>query len=282
MQRELDDDLSDLIGGTPKTAIVHPPATYKPVDFTEPCKKCGGSGQFRGWSGRSFGACFACKGKGKLSFKTSHETRERSRATAAVRRESKEQEALEAFKVEQPAVWAWMDGSTFPFAVSLMEAIRKFGSLTENQLAAAFRCIAKLETVKAARVERIENAPAVTIDRIAEAFATATGNGLRSPRLRIAGFTFSPAKATSNNAGAIYVKQGSEYLGKVMAGKFICTRECGDERRDEVVKVANDPKAAAVAHGLKTGNCSCCGRELTDPDSIAAGIGPICATKYGW
>jgi hypothetical protein len=37
-----------------------------------------------------------------------------------------------------------------------------------------------------------------------------------------------------------------------------------------------------VRYGRATGNCSCCGRELTDPASIAAGIGPVCAEKYGW
>lgn len=37
---------------------------------------------------------------------------------------------------------------------------------------------------------------------------------------------------------------------------------------------------SAKAFGHKTGRCGCCGRELTNPDSIAAGIGPICAERY--
>ena len=28
--------------------------------------------------------------------------------------------------------------------------------------------------------------------------------------------------------------------------------------------------------------CVCCGRELTDPKSVAANIGPICVKKFGW
>jgi hypothetical protein len=36
----------------------------------------------------------------------------------------------------------------------------------------------------------------------------------------------------------------------------------------------------AQAYGLKFGICMCCGATLTDPNSIAAGIGPICATKF--
>jgi hypothetical protein len=37
-----------------------------------------------------------------------------------------------------------------------------------------------------------------------------------------------------------------------------------------------------VAYGRATGSCSCCGRELTDPVSIEAGIGPICAGRFGF
>lgn len=36
---------------------------------------------------------------------------------------------------------------------------------------------------------------------------------------------------------------------------------------------------AAVEYGRATGRCSVCGRTLTDPVSIEAGIGPICAEK---
>lgn len=36
----------------------------------------------------------------------------------------------------------------------------------------------------------------------------------------------------------------------------------------------------AARFGQVTGTCGHCGRTLTDEDSIAAGIGPICASKY--
>lgn len=42
-----------------------------------------------------------------------------------------------------------------------------------------------------------------------------------------------------------------------------------------------DPHAAAVTYGRTTGRCAICGRRLTDPVSIAAGIGPICAARFG-
>jgi hypothetical protein len=71
-----------------------------------------------------------------------------------------------------------------------------------------------------------------------------------------------------------------KYLGKV-------TRSAMDSRLSDDVKatimaVANDPLTAAIRYGKVSGECSCCGRELTDPRSIERGIGPICAEKFGW
>lgn len=55
------------------------------------------------------------------------------------------------------------------------------------------------------------------------------------------------------------------------------------EQRDLILaEIAKDPKAASLAYGRELGHCGVCGRTLTDPDSINAGIGPICAGKMGW
>jgi hypothetical protein len=35
----------------------------------------------------------------------------------------------------------------------------------------------------------------------------------------------------------------------------------------------------AAEMGVKTGRCVVCARLLTDPESVAAGIGPICAGR---
>ncbi len=50
----------------------------------------------------------------------------------------------------------------------------------------------------------------------------------------------------------------------------------------EAVEVLlGDPKAAAKAYGMESGRCCVCGRLLTVPESIEAGIGPVCAVKFG-
>jgi hypothetical protein len=39
---------------------------------------------------------------------------------------------------------------------------------------------------------------------------------------------------------------------------------------------------AGRAYAVESGNCYVCGHELTNPESIAAGIGPVCAQKGGY
>ena len=46
--------------------------------------------------------------------------------------------------------------------------------------------------------------------------------------------------------------------------------------------IAADPQAASTRYGQEIGACGVCGRTLTDEDSRARGIGPICADKMGW
>ncbi len=44
--------------------------------------------------------------------------------------------------------------------------------------------------------------------------------------------------------------------------------------------ILDNPQEAMVAYGKLTGTCGKCGRILEDPESIAAGIGPICAESF--
>ncbi len=124
----------------------------------------------------------------------------------------------------------------------------------------------------------------INVSAIIKAFAAAHDNGIKSPKLRLDSFVFSRAPDTGKNAGAIYAKmaKGGEYLGKIVDGKFFPIRECDAETKDRVIAVAVAPHDAAKAYGIKTGSCSCCGRELTNGLSVELGIGPICRDKFGW
>lgn len=49
-----------------------------------------------------------------------------------------------------------------------------------------------------------------------------------------------------------------------------------------LVKIAQDPQAAMERYGRELGQCGHCGRDLTNEESRARGIGPVCAGKMGW
>lgn len=46
--------------------------------------------------------------------------------------------------------------------------------------------------------------------------------------------------------------------------------------------IAADPKAAMLRYGRELGECGHCGRTLTNDESRARGIGPVCARGKGW
>jgi hypothetical protein len=45
--------------------------------------------------------------------------------------------------------------------------------------------------------------------------------------------------------------------------------------------IAKNPTEAMKRYGQEIGTCGCCGRQLTDAESRAYGIGPICRVKLG-
>jgi hypothetical protein len=55
-----------------------------------------------------------------------------------------------------------------------------------------------------------------------------------------------------------------------------------DKARIRVVleAILHDPTKAMIDYGRQIGHCAICGRTLTNEESIAAGIGPICAGRY--
>ena len=285
------DDMADDLGAVyASTPIAN--AAKEVVYFEQNCPKCTGSGMYYGAS-RYGMQCFTCKGKGKLSFKTSPATRAKAKDSAKRRATAKvdaQATKVAEWKAANPAETAWMESSAprFEFAKSMLDALNKYGSLTEKQMATVQRLtVQSAERQAQYQVERqakAETAPQVSVEAIEVAFKTAKGAGIKFPKLRLEGFVFSPAGENSANAGAVYIKNKEDgvYLGKVMGGKLFTSRDCTVEAKERIVAVATDPKQAAIAYGQKFGSCAVCGRALTDSESVDRGIGPICAGKYGW
>lgn len=63
-------------------------------------------------------------------------------------------------------------------------------------------------------------------------------------------------------------------------GSFVKYPVKGALRKSILAALAEDPKAAAVRFSHEFTVCACCGSPLTDPESLAAGLGPVCAGRF--
>jgi hypothetical protein len=174
-------------------------------------------------------------------------------------------------------VWDWLKvQEKNDFRMSLRKSLAQYGSLTDRQVQA---------------VERIINRPTPQADvSVGNAFASlftvfdnAKQSGLKRPQIRAGRAKVYPAGESSVNAGCLYVKdKWGEYLGKVTAqGEFFRARGVSDDDIQPVFDLAADPLGTAIRYGKETGSCACCGRELTDEQSVADGIGPVCKKRFG-
>lgn len=249
------------------------------TEWSNPCPKCQGTGRFR-----HLGPCFMCKGTGKLTFKTSPEQRARANQQAHQRKADKLGTAKDVWTAAHPAEMAWCQKAAargFSFAQAMVEAVGKYGGLTDRQLAAVQRFILQDAERDQVRAVAVEQAHGIDVSRITALFASARKATLKRPKLRVGDIELALAAETSKNPGAVYVRRGDDYLGKIVAGFFEPSYRAKQEDIELVKATAAEPLALAVAYGRRTGNCACCGRQLTDPVSVANGIGPICQSKWG-
>ena len=251
------------------------------------CTKCGGSGIWTGRNRLGEDRCYRCDGTGrqrqapkKMDFASA-----RNRVNARNRKARKAEEAqarLDAF-CETPvgACLKKAAASGFEFAQSLLDSYRKYGELTERQTEAAENMLAKQQ----ARQAKLD-AQKVSVGELAgirAMFEKALESGLKRPKVIVGDLRISLAPANGNNAGYLYVKYEHVYQGKISKeGLFSPVRDARDEVAGELAAIADAPEEALRAHGQHTGECGLCGRELTDPESIARGIGPVCADRYGF
>lgn len=159
------------------------------------------------------------------------------------------------------------------FICDLHAQLARWGRLSDKQAVAVQNTMAKIATNRAAR---IANAVEVDLAPIRAMFETAVQNGYKKPIYRAADLVISRAPMSGKNPGALYVKTTEdEYLGKLVGTTYT------GKPAPALTAIAMDPKGEAIKYGQRTGRCSCCGRELTAEASIEAGIGPICAEKWG-
>lgn len=247
---------------------------------TRVCPKCNGRGvRTYGYVNIKTYPCGWCKQTGKVTDKREANIARAIKAEAT--RKQNEYDRKQAFREEYAVEFEFMARASewSDFYRSLLDQFNERGTLSDNQIAALRRGIEK----QAERKEEKEAAkPEVNVSAIEALFDTARESGLKRLAFRTMHIDISAAKETSRNPGALYVKHDGEYVGKIAGGKFHATYAAKSDTLAKVLEVAANPLEMATLYGKQTGNCSCCGRELTDPASVEAGIGPICASKWGF
>lgn len=97
-----------------------------------------------------------------------------------------------------------------------------------------------------------------------------------------------PAPATAQAVPGHYVIDGVHYQIKqskltkfsyvMKNGSYLGAK--GPEAEKILAEIVANGQAHAIAYAKVTGKCGICNTKLTDPKSIAAGLGPICAKKF--
>jgi len=293
----LDDNIDDLLPASAAFAekvmarIQPAKPTVGSVMYYEPCKDCGGSGNFISYAGRLVGPCFKCKGAGQIGFKTSPEQRQKVAETKQAKLAAK----IAAWVSAHTEEFEWMTARAARgnnFAMNMLDSLSKYGDLTEGKLNGVRKGIVHDQLAAEERAAILARAPDIDSAPLAKlelAFATALENQIKYPKLRLDTFIFSPVQS-GKNKGSIYVKHTTEtgrdgekrYLGKITDGRFIRVHGCTPEEEQRIVAAAMDPAAAAKAYGQREGVCSICARKLTKGESIDRGIWQNCSEKYGW
>ena len=256
-------------------------STREAAEYVERCSACRGTGRFTSWSGRDVGPCFKCKGEGVRRYRSSPEQRQRNRERSQQRVENAANlKRIEAdnWLAANPERAAFLE-QDWDFPRSLRESLDKFGSLTERQIAAIDKCLAtQAERAAKRAAERAERAeqPSTGLDLsgVPTGMYAVPGGETRlkvkirqgKPGTRWEGWTFV-------DDGAAYgqgQKYGSQRPGQHYAGQIV----------EQLRVIAADPMAACAAYGHLVGRCGRCGRPLEDEESVARGLGPICADKF--
>ena len=166
------------------------------------------------------------------------------------------------------------------FARSLRAYYTRHNTLSDKQ----FYALDRMVNAPSIKTENVDLAP---IKKILD-HAHYIG-GLKNPKFRLKDVIVSRAKDNSRNPDALYITENApqkywderKYFGKISGGKFTPSRDCTSEIFLALQDLESDPYTKAVNYGKWSGQCSCCGKTLTDPKSLELGIGPICIQKFG-
>ena len=182
-------------------------------------------------------------------------------------------EALKRFEAQFPRL-ASLKGN---FAESVYSQLATKGKLSDRQMDALQRMADTIRNkIEENKQNEVSKQDSPKIDPAVFTLGEKAKDGGKFV-IRLDGFRLKNAPLTGRNPGAVYAQSNTgDYLGMFKDGAFRSSRNpVPDNFWEQVAEV----KSAAIKYGHKTGICSCCGRTLTNKESIEAGIGPVCASK---
>ena len=159
----------------------------------------------------------------------------------------------------------WLSTQTWSeFALSLAGYYAKHGKLSDKQIASGLSMRAKVEAKRASK----PSAPAPAVAGVVSAGIYAIGEAV---------YRVEPSKSSGNlyakrlMEGASASDWGWSYERGAIYAIATAVADGTGRRLTE---------AEASEYGKLTGRCVCCGRLLTDSNSIALGIGPVCIKRW--
>jgi hypothetical protein len=183
------------------------------------------------------------------------------------------------------------------FAGSLIQNYYKYQHLSDKQVYWAEKMIR--EAISPPEQHTVN---AGEFCKVYELMHRAQGNGLKWPKLRLQ--VVDPAQSdsylpvvfgisgpNSKRPGTIHLTDGGPYGDNVFYGWITeqgiwevghKVEEAVEQKIKDLLKILSaDPIHTLMDYGQVTGNCSCCGSGLSHENSVAMGLGPVCAAKWG-
>lgn len=157
-------------------------------------------------------------------------------------------------------------------------------------------CVANVEKskIEKQKIYDEKTAPLGTanLQPVIDFITKARDNGLKFPKLRVldsngtSELVLGLTGARSKVPGSVTVKRDGVYVGLVRpTGEVIGSWDDPSLFDDALIahlqEVAENPAKLAKSYAQYCGECSFCGKTLTDAGSIEVGYGPVCAKNWG-
>lgn len=179
----------------------------------------------------------------------------------------------------------------FSFMLDMAFAWKRNGALSVPQMRGTLNCLRAQEMRRLSEIKEKQlelNAwPAKQLNEIVDGFYTVSFEDGSHVTIRINSVS---AKQARNGKAARYASYLNGPINTSDYARFAFVNgasyrpfKMGNFKRQiaalEILMGSTDATEFGRAYASESGNCWVCGRLLTDPESIAAGIGPICAGR---